>query len=176
MHAVCIKASLPCVSLPILSRPVFFALFLSVLTLGSLSAQAQEARAPEPSALRTVVLLQGDALFDFDKDTLSASGDQAFEGLVARLLTLDELMSVHIIGHTDSTGDAAYNRDLSLRRAAAIARRLSVRFAEIHISYAGAGEEQPIADNATFAGRRANRRVEVEVVGIGNRAAWQANQ
>ena len=163
-------------SLPFLPRRVFFAFFLSVLTLGPLPAQTQEACDPEPSALRTVVLLQGDALFDFDKGTLSASGNQAFDGLVARLLTLDELMSVHVIGHTDSTGDAAYNRDLSLRRAAAIAQRLSAHFAEIHISYAGAGEEQPIADNATFAGRRVNRRVEVEVVGIGNRAVWQANQ
>ena len=71
---------------------------------------------------------------------------------------------VDVYGHTDSTGDANYNLQLSQRRAAAVADYLvaqgnnSQRFAVI-----GLGETQPIASNETEAGRAQNRRVEIRL-------------
>ncbi len=68
---------------------------------------------------------------------------------------------VIIVGHTDNRGSAAYNKDLSLRRAKAVARYLVAKGVDPgRMRYAGKGEEEPIASNATEEGRAKNRRVE----------------
>ncbi len=69
---------------------------------------------------------------------------------------------IEVIGHTDNTGSAAYNQDLSQRRAVAVAgvlRESGVPGARI-AAY-GRGEDQPIASNLTPDGRAKNRRVEI---------------
>ncbi|MEE4254657.1 MAG: outer membrane beta-barrel domain-containing protein [Desulfuromusa sp.] len=70
---------------------------------------------------------------------------------------------VFIYGHTDSDGAAAYNQKLSEQRAAAVKNRLVERFdiAADRMSTKGFGEDQPVADNKTAAGKALNRRVEV---------------
>ena len=68
---------------------------------------------------------------------------------------------VIIVGHTDNRGSAAYNKDLSLRRAKAVARYLVGKGVDPErMRYAGKGEEEPVASNATEEGRAKNRRVE----------------
>lgn len=64
-------------------------------------------------------------------------------------------------GHSDSTGAAAYNKQLSQRRADAVRSALIKEFGidASRLSAIGYGEERPIADNSTKAGRQANRRV-----------------
>ena len=73
--------------------------------------------------------------------------------------------TVEIAGHSDSTGDAEYNRFLSQRRAEAVADRLtqSLGVAEDRVSATGYGESEPIASNDTAAGRAENRRVEARI-------------
>ncbi|MGM0768575.1 MAG: OmpA family protein [Pseudomonadota bacterium] len=73
--------------------------------------------------------------------------------------------SVEIAGHSDSTGDAEYNRFLSQRRAEAVADRLtrSLGVDEDRVSATGYGEAEPIASNDTPAGRAQNRRVEARI-------------
>ena len=74
---------------------------------------------------------------------------------------------IDIYGHTDSVGSDAYNQTLSENRAAAVARYLEGRrVASVRIATRGFGETQPIADNATEAGRAANRRVEMRIVPV----------
>jgi outer membrane protein OmpA-like peptidoglycan-associated protein len=70
---------------------------------------------------------------------------------------------IDINGHTDSTGNAAYNQGLSERRAASVANYLGERggIDQRRISTLGYGATQPIASNATPEGRAQNRRVEV---------------
>lgn len=73
---------------------------------------------------------------------------------------------VAIEGHTDARGSDAYNQDLSERRAAAVREafdRLGVTRARFQVD--GLGETQPVASNATAAGQRQNRRVEVTLLG-----------
>ena len=71
---------------------------------------------------------------------------------------------VTVTGHTDNTGSAAYNQDLSERRASAVASVLRAGgVASSRIRVVGAGENQPIASNQTASGRQANRRVEVTI-------------
>ena len=72
--------------------------------------------------------------------------------------------TINVVGHTDSTGSAAYNQKLSVERAQNVARLLreyglknTVKFGSI----TGKGLTQPIADNKTEAGRYQNRRVEL---------------
>jgi outer membrane protein OmpA-like peptidoglycan-associated protein len=69
---------------------------------------------------------------------------------------------IEVIGHTDNTGSAAYNQDLSQRRAVSVAsvlRESGVPGARV-AAY-GRGEDQPIASNLTPEGRAKNRRVEI---------------
>ncbi len=79
---------------------------------------------------------------------------------------------VRIIGHTDSVGGTAYNERLSVQRAEAtrdylLARGVNPR----QVQVAGHGEREPIADNASEAGRARNRRVEIF---LGERASTAA--
>jgi outer membrane protein OmpA-like peptidoglycan-associated protein len=67
-----------------------------------------------------------------------------------------------VVGHTDSTGSAEYNQALSERRAATVASYVNARgIDQQRILAFGRGLTQPIADNATAAGRAQNRRVEL---------------
>lgn len=69
-----------------------------------------------------------------------------------------------INGHTDSTGNPAYNQKLSERRATAVKNKIIEEgIAAERLDARGYGETKPIADNATKEGRKQNRRVEAEV-------------
>jgi OOP family OmpA-OmpF porin len=72
---------------------------------------------------------------------------------------------VEIQGHTDSRGSAAYNQQLSQKRATAVAQALvnNHGVAADRVSAKGYGEENPIASNEAIEGRAANRRVVAEV-------------
>jgi hypothetical protein len=72
---------------------------------------------------------------------------------------------VVIEGHTDNTGDTAYNRDLSERRARAVARYLVLSGIDgRRLTVRGRGQASPVASNATEDGRSQNRRVEIFLV------------
>ena len=74
-----------------------------------------------------------------------------------------------VLGHTDSTGDDAYNLDLSRRRAEAAARYLEEHgVARAALTVEGHGESRPVAENGSPEGRRKNRRVEIVIIGNEN--------
>jgi outer membrane protein OmpA-like peptidoglycan-associated protein len=82
-------------------------------------------------------------------------------------LVLDEFDQtvIEVAGHTDSTGTNEYNLQLSQRRAASVAAYLRTRqILPERLIELGVGEDRPIADNTTDAGRQANRRVELTLV------------
>ena len=73
--------------------------------------------------------------------------------------------TLRIEGHTDDRGDNGYNAALSGDRAQAVKSALIERgVADGSLSAEGFGEDRPIADNATPAGRAANRRIEIRVI------------
>jgi outer membrane protein OmpA-like peptidoglycan-associated protein len=75
---------------------------------------------------------------------------------------LDPSMRVRIVGHTDSTGSDAINNPLSVERADSVRSYLVGRgVATTRIEISGEGSRQPVADNASDAGRAQNRRVEI---------------
>ena len=68
-------------------------------------------------------------------------------------------------GHTDSTGTAEYNQQLSLNRANAVRNHLVGNGVDTRrVTTEGYGESQPVADNDTESGRQLNRRVELRIV------------
>ncbi|MBE2259693.1 MAG: OmpA family protein [Candidatus Accumulibacter sp.] len=81
---------------------------------------------------------------------------------LAASLNQHPVTTVTVIGHTDSTGSDAINDPLSVNRAAAVRDYLVAHgVAANRIAIDGRGARQPVADNATAAGRAINRRVEI---------------
>jgi len=113
---------------------------------------------------RLIVTMPQDILFDVNSTVVYA-------GLRRDLLTVAENLkqypesNVQVVGHTDNTGSAAYNQDLSERRANAVADVLldgGVAFSRIQTF--GRGEDQPVASNLTEQGKAQNRRVEIVIL------------
>jgi OOP family OmpA-OmpF porin len=129
------------------------------------TAPAAPAR-PAPASVRQAVVIQADALFDFDKSVLRPDGRQSIDDAVAKLRGVD-LEMVIATGHTDSIGSDAYNQRLSERRAAAVKAYLESRgIPASKITTIGKGESQPVATNRTAEGRQKNRRVDIEFKGV----------
>ncbi len=79
---------------------------------------------------------------------------------VAETLTRLKFVSGTVIGHTDSSGADEYNQALSERRARSVATYLEGKgIGGGRLAVSGAGESEPVADNATAEGRAENRRV-----------------
>lgn len=81
---------------------------------------------------------------------------------ISQVLQQESSMNLKIVGHTDSDGTDATNRDLSKRRAQAVKNAL-VSIYNIDTSRLqsdGKGESEPVADNSTPDGKAQNRRVE----------------
>jgi outer membrane protein OmpA-like peptidoglycan-associated protein len=99
--------------------------------------------------------------FDLDSATLRAESRPVLDE-VARTLAAHPDWQVAVEGHTDSTGGAAHNQQLSEARAAAVRDYLAGHgVAAERLTSAGLGATRPVADNATELGRARNRRVEI---------------
>jgi len=97
--------------------------------------------------------------FAHDSAELTAEGRAQLDE-VAETLTRLKFVAGSVPGQTDASGSDAYNQRLSERRARTVADYLQAKgIASGRLDISGAGESQPIADNATAEGRAQNRRV-----------------
>ena len=105
------------------------------------------------------------ALFDFDKSVLKQQGKDELHRLDDSIKAQGvRVADIDVIGHTDSVGSARYNQGLSLRRANAVRNHMVSEGTDGSIiDVSGMGESQPVASNATRAGRAQNRRVDIHV-------------
>jgi outer membrane protein OmpA-like peptidoglycan-associated protein len=111
------------------------------------------------------IQLKGAILFDTGKDTIKRESFSLLDQLAKLIGEHSELKLIRVEGHTDNVGAAAYNKDLSARRAASVVRYLVGKgVAQSRLVAAGYGFEKPIASNATALGRAKNRRVAFTVL------------
>jgi outer membrane protein OmpA-like peptidoglycan-associated protein len=128
---------------------------------GQLAQAPQSPREPQPAAAPPPLIAFDNVLFDFDRATLRAEADRVLEPLLA-MMRADAAMAIDIEGHTDWMGSDAYNQRLSQRRAQAVVEWLVAHgISRERIGAVGRGESEPVASNATAAGRQRNRRVEI---------------
>ena len=102
-------------------------------------------------------------LFDVNSSGLRSPAKTNLDNLAVILKKYPDT-EVLIEGHTDATGTAEHNLDLSLRRAQSVANQLtSSQVSPVRFRIMGYGEDQPIASNETAEGRQANRRVDIAI-------------
>lgn len=101
-------------------------------------------------------------LFDFDKADIRPESRLQIDEIAA-LLKADGALRLVVAGHTDNQGGAAYNLELSKKRADAVVAALSSNYgiAADRLLAQGMGSAAPVASNDSEAGRAKNRRVEL---------------
>lgn len=108
-----------------------------------------------------VVVTLGDVLFETGEAELKPGAAESLDEVV-QLLESEPQKAVRIEGHTDSRGSAAFNLQLSQRRAASVRDALLARgVAGERLTAVGLGEDFPVASNEDEDGRARNRRVDV---------------
>jgi len=121
---------------------------------------------------RGLIVSMSDVLFDFNRATLKP-GAQLRLAKVSGIIMAYPDLKLEIDGFTDNKGTPEYNMTLSDKRAKAVRDFLvSQGVSTDAVTTKGFGESNPVATNATAAGRQQNRRVELVVSGssIGNGA------
>ena len=99
--------------------------------------------------------------FDTDKATLRADA-QPIVAEIGKLLQNDPGLRLSIEGHTDNTGTAAHNQELSTARARSVLGALvGLGIDPSRLQSKGWGQDKPVADNTSEDGRAQNRRVEL---------------
>ncbi|KYK15863.1 MULTISPECIES: OmpA family protein [Streptomyces] len=106
--------------------------------------------------------LQAEVLFGKDSAKLGAEAKSRITG-IAEEIKNQNATRVRVFGFTDNLGSSAHGDVLSKKRATAVHDILTETLNDAGITYEvrGYGEQYPIADNSTEAGRKKNRRVEV---------------
>ncbi len=136
---------------------------------GVMDAQAEDLQDKLPNA--TVervgegiqVTFDSGILFDVNSSQLRTAAQNNLRELTESLEEY-EGTDVLVVGHTDSTGDAAFNQGLSERRADSARNFLvGAGLESDRVTAVGRGEDEPVTTNATDAGRQANRRVEIAI-------------
>ena len=107
--------------------------------------------------------LQG-VTFETNSDRLVSGASTVLDQVAETLLKYPQI-KVEVQGHTDSDGAAAYNENLSYRRAQTVRDYLASKGVDVgRMTVRGYGESEPVADNTTAAGKAQNRRVVLRIL------------
>ncbi|WP_300033481.1 OmpA family protein [uncultured Roseobacter sp.] len=113
---------------------------------------------------RLIVSLPQDILFATDSFAVRPDLQNDLRAVAGNLQEYPQ-STIQVIGHTDSDGDAAYNQQLSERRASAVASvLLNAGVSPQRVRTFGRGETQPVASNLNATGKAQNRRVEIVIL------------
>ena len=109
------------------------------------------------------LVMPGNITFDTNKSNIKSNFYSTLNK-VAQTLTEDNKSAILVTGYTDSTGNDSINIPLSQARAQSVASYLASQGVPTsRINAQGQGAANPIASNATAAGREQNRRVEISI-------------
>lgn len=111
------------------------------------------------------LMIKDKVYFDTGKATIQARSFRLLDQVAAILKAHPELKLMHVEGHTDSSGDAVVNRQLSEGRAASVTTYLIKKGVQAQrVKAMGFGSDKPADTNDTPAGRENNRRVEFNII------------
>jgi outer membrane protein OmpA-like peptidoglycan-associated protein len=130
-------------------------------------SKAQDAeKAAKGKLIYTVTLSNDKVRFPVNKAEISDEAKAMIDEAVAPLVQANRGVYFEIEGHTDSTGDAAYNMKLGEERAMAVRDYIAKKYAVAlsRLSVISYGEEKPVADNKTREDRAQNRRVVIRIL------------
>lgn len=114
--------------------------------------------------------MPGGVTFATNSSDINANFYPVLDRVAATLGEFHQTM-IEVAGHTDSTGSRAYNMALSERRAGSVVGYLTSRgVARERMIAVGAGPDHPVDTNQTAEGRAQNRRVEITIVPVENKA------
>ena len=114
---------------------------------------------------RGLIVNINDVLFGFNQATLRPEMREKMAKVAGILLAYPGL-KIQLEGHTDNVGSDEYNMKLSQRRAEAVRDYLIQQSVPADaVTAVGLGKDGPVASNATAAGRKMNRRVDMVVSG-----------
>jgi OOP family OmpA-OmpF porin len=121
--------------------------------------------APQIEIESGMIEIRGKIVFALGSAQLLPQNAKLLELLASLLVNNENIKHVQVEGHTDTTGDEAFNKQLSFERAETVVKALIQRgVAPERLSPKGMGTSQPRASNDTAAGRARNRRVEFRVL------------
>jgi outer membrane protein OmpA-like peptidoglycan-associated protein len=113
-----------------------------------------------------LVGMTGETAFQVDSDRINP-GFYSTMDKISGIVNKYGKTELNVAGHTDNTGSAQHNQILSQERAAAVQSYMERDGVSPQRIYAaGYGKNQPVASNATAAGRQLNRRVDITIIPI----------
>ena len=128
---------------------------------------ADAAAEPAPAEDPSDVHIEGDhlvidqkILFAHNSEEILPDSNGILDHIAQTLANHTELSTVHVIGHTDTSGGHKLNQDLSERRAASVVAALRDRGVAQTIDSRGVGETEPVCSEDTDECHERNRRVE----------------
>ncbi len=131
-----------------------------VTTPGLVENKGCPAVVPQPLAETNFEVFE----FELEKAILKPASFPTLDKIVG-LMKASATMKIKVVGHTDNTGAAAFNMLLSKQRAEAVQKYITSKgIDKSRLVIEAYGQEKPVADNKTAAGRRKNRRVEIKII------------
>jgi len=126
---------------------------------------------PSVTVTDTRILISERIYFDYDRDTIRNVSMPMLDQVAETIGDLPSGLRIRVDGYTDNQGLAAYNLDLSYRRARAVVEYLVGRgVPRDRLEYRGYGVENSVAPNDTPEGQALNRRVEFTILHEGESA------
>lgn len=137
-----------------------------------LQIRAQRPAAPPPKVVLTPsnIQISDKVQFELGSDKLLPVSFPLLDMVAQVMIENPQVEVIEVAGHTDASGGAKRNRELSQARAESVRRYLiGKRVAKGRLTSKGYGPDKPIASNDTPEGSEANRRVEFVIVKQGPR-------
>ena len=123
---------------------------------------------PEPTSVEVVAVIPEDLVIHFAFDRSDFKPDSQTENYIQDSKAyLDQNLQagLSMTGHTDAIGTDAYNQALGTRRAQSVQQYFESKgMPADNIIIESRGEQEPVDDNNTSAGRANNRRTEVTII------------
>jgi outer membrane protein OmpA-like peptidoglycan-associated protein len=143
-------------------RPLITLLFV-ILAVGCGATARTAARVSQAHLTGDRITLDDHINFEHDSAVIVAESEALIQDIADVLTSHPDITTVHVVGHTDSSGDDAHNLELSTARAEAVATTLREHGVTQTLDARGAGETEPLCTEETDACHAANRRVELMV-------------